>query len=494
MQPDEARSSQTQPLVIVIGCDTFPPDINGAARFAERLAGGLSRNGHQVHVIAPSTNKRYGTYREIHDGVAIVVHRLKSYRLPQHQSLRFASPLSLRRSVRNLLLKIKPDAVHIQSHLWVGRYLSKEALKQGIRLVATNHLMPENLIKYSIPVPDFLEPIAKRISWLDTYQVLKRAEVVTTPTRKAAEILVSNTPLRKILAISCGINANQFASAAEVSSSTRRALYVGRLDYEKHVHVLIEAFSQLPKHLDVNLEIVGDGRERQSLETWAGELGISDKVIFRGHITDAELPKAYERATVFVMPSIAELQSIATLEAMASGRPIIAANAAALPHLVHEGENGYLFQPDSSEDLASKLEIIFTAQDAQLKALGQASLHLIQSHDIVQTVSRFEQIYRGNADAVTPTEDNLGTYTQAINLTPQYVSTLESMREAARKMLASAERRSSGVIERLDETTGDVVEKFAEIGFDVLQRSKRATRTIDRSIRKALNRFRRRDQ
>ncbi len=494
MQSDHNLLEDTKPLVVVIGCDTFPPDINGAARFAERLAGGLARNGQQVHVIAPSTNRRYGSYREIHDGVAIVVHRLKSYRLPQHQSLRFASPIKLRRSIRNLLTKIQPDAVHSQSHLVVGRYLSKEALKLGIRLVATNHLMPENLIRYSVLVPRFLEPLAKSISWHDTYQILKRAEVVTTPTKKAAEILVANTPLRDILAISCGINASQFASTAEVSPATRRALYVGRLDYEKHVHVLIEAFSQLPRQLDVTLEIVGDGSERQSLETWAGELGIADKVIFRGHITDAELPKAYDRATVFVMPSIAELQSIATLEAMASGRPIIAANAAALPHLVHDGENGYLFQPESSEDLAAKLELVFTASDARLKALGQGSLHLIQSHDIAQTVSRFEQIYRGHASDVTPTEDNLGTYTQAINLTPQRVSTLKSIREAGRKILASAERRSSGVLERLDESTGDVTERFAEIGFDVLQRSKRATRSIDRSIRKALDRFRRRDQ
>lgn len=486
--------TSTDPLVVVIGCDTFPPDINGAARFAERLAGGLARNGQVVHVIAPSTNRRYGSYREIHDGVPIVVHRLKSYRLPQHQSMRFASPVRLRKSIRNLLTKIKPDAVHIQSHLMVGRFLSKEALKQGIRLVATNHIMPENLIRYSVLVPRFLEPVAKHLSWNDTYHILRRAEVVTTPTKKAAEILVSNTPIRNILAISCGINANQFAGASEVSPNTRRALYVGRLDYEKHVHVLIEAFSQLPPDLDVVLEIVGDGSERQSLETWASELGISNKVVFRGHITDAELPKAYDRATVFVMPSVAELQSIATLEAMASGRPVIAANAAALPHLVHDGENGYLFQPESSEDLAAKLEFLFKLPEPALRSLGQGSLHLIQSHDIAQTVSRFEQIYRGHVAQVTPTEDNLGTYTQAINLTKQRVSSLEAMRIAARKILSEAERRTSGVLERLDDTTGDVAERFTDIGFDVMQRSRRATRSIDRSIRKALNRFRQRDQ
>ena len=493
MNTQKVSSPSHKPLVVVLGCDTFPPDINGAARFAERLAGGLVRNGHTVHVIAPSTNKTYGTYREVHDGVPIIVHRLKSHRLPQHQSLRFASPVNLRRSVRNLLSKIKPDAVHIQSHLIVGRILAKEAMRQNMRLVATNHTMPENLIRYSILIPKFLENLVKSIAWKDSYSVLRRAEVVTTPTKKASEILMANTRLQRVLAISCGIDAKQFASTSDVSTASRRALFVGRLDYEKRVHVLIEAFSLLPKTLGLSLELVGDGSERQSLETWAAELGVADRVIFRGHITDSELPKAYARSTVFVMPSTAELQSIATLEAMASGRPIIAANAAALPHLVHDGENGFLFQPDSAEDLSRKLAAIFALSEAELKSFGRASLFLIQSHDISQTISRFEQIYEGNASDVQPTDDNLLTYTQAIKLTPQRIRALEVLRVAASKLVSGVERASSGVLERLDDVTGEVAERFSGIGFDVLLRSKRARKTIERSINRALERFRSHD-
>jgi len=481
------------PLVIVIGCDTFPPDINGAARFAERLAGGLARRGHLVQVIAPSTNKRYGTYREIHDGVAIVVHRVKSHRIPQHQSLRFASPVGLRSSLRNLLSKIQPDVVHIQSHLLLGRILARETNRKALRLIATNHTMPENLIRYFWLTPRFLEALAIRFAWWDTDKVLRRAELVTSPTQKAADILMSHTNVRNVVAISCGINALDFAAVSAVSANAKRALYVGRLDYEKRVHVLIEAFSLLPKALQVTLEIVGDGSERQSLETWAKELAIADRVIFRGHISDAELPGAFERSTVFVMPSTAELQSIATLEAMASGRPVIAANAAALPHLVHDGENGFLFTPDSAEDLASKMQLIFDADDSRLRQMGDASLFLIQSHDIRQTVSRFELIYQGLGSEVTPTEDNLGTYTQTITLSAEASNAFAAARQSAFRMLKAAEKASSGVLERLDDVSGEVAERFTEIGFNVLQRSKRATKQIDRSIRRALGRFRGRD-
>jgi glycosyltransferase involved in cell wall biosynthesis len=100
---------------------------------------------------------------------------------------------------------------------------------------------------------------------------------------------------------------------------------------------------------------VGDGGERDYLEKLALELGIASNVQFRGHITDKELPAAYERATLFAMPSIAELQSIATMEAMASGRPVVAADAMALPHLVHDGDNGYLFPPDDVEATGARL-------------------------------------------------------------------------------------------------------------------------------------------
>ena len=109
-----SRYPAAKPLVVVIGCDTFPPDINGAARFAERLAAGLQGRNHEVHVIAPSTNKRYGVYREVHAGVPIVVHRLKSYPVPRHKFLRYISPFGLRGRMVKLLKNIEPDVIHIQ--------------------------------------------------------------------------------------------------------------------------------------------------------------------------------------------------------------------------------------------------------------------------------------------------------------------------------------------------------------------------------------------
>jgi cell division septum initiation protein DivIVA len=108
-------------------------------------------------------------------------------------------------------------------------------------------------------------------------------------------------------------------------------------------------------------------------------------------------------------------------------------------------------------------------------------------------VSRFELIYQGLGSEVTPTEDNLGTYTQTITLSADASNAFAAARQSAFRMLKAAEKTSSGVLERLDDVSGEVAERFTEIGFNVLQRSKRATKQIDRSIRRALGRFRGRD-
>ena len=105
-------------------------------------------------------------------------------------------------------------------------------------------------------------------------------------------------------------------------------------------------------------------------------------------------------SSVFVIASIAELQSIATMEAMASGLPIVAANAMALPHLVDEGKNGYLFSPGDDAELAEKVQTILDLPHDEYADMQQASLDGIQVHDIERTLDTFQSLYRG--EAVTP--------------------------------------------------------------------------------------------
>jgi phosphatidylinositol alpha 1,6-mannosyltransferase len=165
------------------------------------------------------------------------------------------------------------------------------------------------------------------------------------------------------------------------------------MDQEKRVDELIRAFAALPAGLPARLEIVGDGGRRGDWTALAVELGLADRVTFRGFVSEPELLDAYARAEVFCMPGIAELQSIATLEAMAAGTPIIAADAMALPHLVRPGRNGWLYRPGDVAELSTRLEALLI-DPALRRRMGAASRELVAEHAFDATLDRFEGIYQ----------------------------------------------------------------------------------------------------
>lgn len=456
------------PLRVLIAADTFPPDINGAARFAERLAGGLVRNGNDVHVIAPATSKVWGTFTEEHDGVKMTVHRLRSHRMLVHKTLRFVWPMTLKKRLDLIIDGFEPDAIHSQSHLSLGRILAKSGKERGINLIATNHTMPENLLKY-LHLPKFLERKAMKLLWKDTGLVLAKYDHVTTPTKRAAELLENAAGIKNVLAISCGIDATKFTNPTKTTNRPFRILFLGRLDWEKHIHNLLKAAAKFPKEIDFFIEIAGEGNQKKYLTDLAQQLRISDRVKFLGHISEEELPRAYERATVFAMPSIAELQSIATMEAMASGRPVVAADAMALPHLVHHGDNGYLFDPDDVDNFADCLMKIAIADQKELDRLSENSIHLIQSHDIKRTLAIFEGLYRGDENARQTSDDNLAEYFKPIGRLSVAVRRAEQrMRKRALKAL--------GLISDL----GD------EFRADVLKQVKKADKQVRKGVKKTV--------
>lgn len=466
-------------LKVVLACDTFAPDINGAARFAERLAGGLARRGHEVHVVAAAFDSSYGTRKEVHDGTEITLHRIRSHRIPNHKTLRWPEPWGLERKVEKLLRELKPDALHVQSHLLVGRFAIRAARKTGTRTLATNHIMPENLIKYSL-LPKFLHRAAMSLVWKDAGRILSKMDSVTTPTRRAANLLEAATGLQGVLPISCGIDASRFANSTPTQNTKPRLLFLGRLDDEKRIHVLLRAVASLKDFPSVQVDLVGDGGERNNLQKLSQELGIADRVHFLGHISDKELPAAYESCTAFVMPSIAELQSIATMEAMASGRPVIGADAMALPHLVHDGDNGYLFRPDDYLDLASKLRLVLEADEAELERMSQNSLHLIQAHDIQRTLDIFEDLYQGITKQGQTTSDNDPGYLLPIGkLSQALVDRISEIKNEALELRRKAEDFSSEAKERLEQASQEVREQFEEIKESVKEQAKRLRKRLE---------------
>lgn len=391
--------AQEKPLTIVIAADTYPPDVNGAAMFCYRLASAMHARGHRVHVLA-ARGESGDTYTEVREEA--IVHRLKSHAVPTHEYFRIVFPWEINKQINKLLAEIKPDVVHAQSHYMIGQQTIAWARKNKVRSVATNHFMPENLDPF-LPFPTWFKKIVARNSWRDMGKIFSRADAVTTPTPLAAKAMRERAKLRSVMPLSNGIEVGNYELApgeVVVKNEQPTILFAGRLAVEKNVNELIEALAQMQHVPEAMLEIVGGGEQRAPLEKIVSELNLEHRVKFLGHVSDEELRLAYLRCDVFCQPGTAELQSLVTLEALSASKPVVLANAMALPHLVDEGVNGYLFTPGDRRDLAQKLDRVLGASDADRAKLGAAGHRKVMNHAQEKTMNAFEALYRGESVSV----------------------------------------------------------------------------------------------
>lgn len=382
---------------LLIGTDTYPPDVNGAAYFTRQLAAGLASRGHDVHVLCPSTTRRSATASEAH---GVITHRVPAVRTPFHPSFRISPPPTGWIAARRTLAGVGPDVIHIQNHFLLGRALLQAAARQGVPVVATNHFMPENLLGYAPWLPPSGRRWLTSWAWRDFARTFNSATLITTPTRTACR-LISEVGLRKpVSAVSCGVALDRFAACPSGTRAARwRALpdrptilFVGRLDEEKRVEDLIDALALVRYAIDAQLVIVGAGVRHEALAARARGRGIGDSVHFTGFVPDEELPSAYASCDVFANAGVAELQSLVTMEAMASGKPVVAAAAMALPELVSHGENGFLFTPGDVPSAARFLQRLL-ADPSLACRMGTASRRRIADHSIDATLDRFETLY-----------------------------------------------------------------------------------------------------
>jgi glycosyltransferase involved in cell wall biosynthesis len=201
--------------------------------------------------------------------------------------------------------------------------------------------------------------------------------------------------------VSSGIDLNVFRPRLEKECIRRKygiptrpiLLYVGRLDPEKKLDQALRAAALALKTADFQFVLVGRGISRASLERQARELGILEFVTFTGFMPDEDLPDIYTSSRCFIIPSTAELLSLATLQAMASGLPVIAVNAGALGELVQDGSNGFLCNSGDIEGMARCIREL-VGNDELCAGMSAKSLEYVPFHDIQATVGVFEGLYK----------------------------------------------------------------------------------------------------
>ncbi len=386
---------------VLIGTDTYPPTVNGAAMFTERFARALVARGVDVHLVCPSPD---GEAETVIDPTGFTIHRRRSIAYPLYESFRLSLPGMAR--CRSIVAEVQPDVIHVQDHFWLCASVTSSARAMGIPFIGTNHLMPENFFDH-IPAPKSVRGIGSKWVWRRLDKVFSGASAVTSPTPKAVELLERATSFRNAIPVSNGIDVTRYEEASARHhigigrySPDPTILFVGRLDQEKRVNELITAFSKLPESLGARLEIIGNGSLRGAWERLAQSEGVADRVTFRGFVDEDELVDAFGHADIFVMPGVAELQSIVTMEAMAAGKPIVAANAMALPHLARPEVNGYLFTPGDTDELATRLEALLS--DPGLRdRMGAASQKIVAQHAMSATVDTFVGLYQDAINGVS---------------------------------------------------------------------------------------------
>jgi len=279
----------------------------------------------------------------------------------------------------------------------------KVAKEKNIPLVATNHFMPDNLTHY-LPLASVIGTPIKKLAWRDFSRVFKKVGMITTPTKTAAG-LIQPYFKKQIIPVSCGIdletfnpkNNGEYLKTRYGIASEPVLLYVGRLDKEKNLDMVLHALAKALPKTNIRFVITGTGAEKDNLIELSKSLGIRKNVSFTGFVPDRDVPNLYAIADCFIIAGTAELQSIVTMEAMATGLPILGVNAVALPELIIDKENGFLFEPGDIDGLSKKMIAIFSDKSLR-KAMGKESLASISQHDMHKSMKKFEDIYASEID------------------------------------------------------------------------------------------------
>lgn len=216
------------------------------------------------------------------------------------------------------------------------------------------------------------------------------------------------TPFDKMDVIPNGINSQQYPFQNDEERQTFRRtyaaddeaiiFYVGRIVYEKGLHILIDSYQHIRKHTKAHIVIAGTGHYIEPLKNQAQALGISDVVTFTGFISDEELNRLYHVADVATFPSLYEPFGIVVLQAFASGTPVVVSRTGGLMEIVEDRRTGLTVTPGDAYQLALGIAEIIQQKETTKQYIANASevLHNLYSWKQIAYKTRriYDQIYQ----------------------------------------------------------------------------------------------------
>jgi glycosyltransferase involved in cell wall biosynthesis len=324
----------------------YPPVGGGASNASAHIARSLVKMGHEVVVL---TSRPQGFDREtVEEGVRVVrcraprQHIDRSGALEQLAFMLMAIPAAWR-----VVRKWRPDAtiaffgIPSGPAAWVLKKLFAIPFIVSLRGGDVPGFRPNDFRLYHTLTGPLI-----RFIW-------DEADSIVANSAGLRRLAVKFDNKVKVVVVPNGVSLRDFTDGQR-DWVPAQVIIVGRLVFQKGIDLLLRALSGLT-HLDWQLDIVGDGPSRESLEAQVDDYGLGERVAFSGWLEKPILREHLAAANLFAYPSRDEGMPNAMLEAMAAGLPIIASHIAGNEELVTEGENGLLVPVEDVESLREAL-------------------------------------------------------------------------------------------------------------------------------------------
>lgn len=354
--------------------DTYIPQVNGVTTVVHRIARALEAAGHAVALVAPryprGSDDGGGGGRD--DELRVV-----SLPFPPYPSIRLSFPLD--RHIARYLDRFAPDLVHAATEGPIGVAGRRYALRRDLPFVTSYHTdFPQYARHYGLSM---LTPLVWR--WLVHFH--RPARLIQTPGLAVRDELVRRG-LPNTVVWGRGVDTAHFHPGKRDSGwrrwlgggdDTVIVLHVGRLAAEKNLRVLGQAYTRAHRFLGPRAAFViaGDGPEADYLTghvPFVRQLGFIDRDSLAG---------LYASADLCVLPSRTETCGLVALEAMASGIPVIAADAGGLRESVRHDVNGLLIRSDDARGFSQAIVTLVTDATRRRK-LGERARQAAVSRDV----------------------------------------------------------------------------------------------------------------
>jgi glycosyltransferase involved in cell wall biosynthesis len=333
--------------------NNYLPMLGGVARAVETVRTALVTLGHQPFVVAPRMPGAAGST----PGVL----RVPAVPAPTYPD--FALPLPATSAVVRRIEALDLDVLHAHHPFLLGVTARRLARRLGRPLVFTYHTLYDKYAHY-VPLP---RPLVARQAVAWSIAFANSADLVIAPSAGLASRLRSQGVRRPVVVLPTGVDLDSFRPGDQ--QAARRALtlppagplclYLGRIDREKNLEFLLDAFARVAAERPAaRLVLVGRGTREARLRRHAERVGLGDRVHFAGGVAPDVAPLYYQAADVFLFASTTETQGLAVLEAMAAGRPVVAVRASGVEEAVVDGVTGLLVPEDLDVFAAAVLQVL----------------------------------------------------------------------------------------------------------------------------------------